>query len=186
MIGYLSGEILHTDSKYIILDVSGVGYKIYTNVTYLPSNTKEKASFWTYLAVRENSLDLYGFSQKEELDFFELLLSVSGIGPKSALGIMSVASLSNLIHAVSMGDTGHLIKVSGVGRKNAEKIVIELKDKISNFSNKTDSSLSQDIDALMALTSLGYSEKDAREALKKVTDTEDVGEKVKKALKLLS
>lgn len=199
MIGHLKGLVIHQDLKSIILDVAGVGYKIYTNTTVLnpPKQSegnrlyKAKATteleFWTYLAVRENALDLYGFQSKDELDFFELLVSsVSGIGPKSAMAIMSVASLQNLRHAISTGDTSHLTKVSGVGKKNAEKIVLELKDKLEGLSSDMTHSMSGDVDALEALKSLGYAERDAREALKKVTESKDTGDKVKKALKLLS
>jgi holliday junction DNA helicase RuvA len=114
------------------------------------------------------------------------LLTVSGIGPKSAMGILSVATLQNLRHAISTGDTSHLTKVSGVGKKNAEKIVLELKDKLDGWTLEAGSSMSGEVDALEALKSLGYGEREAREALKKVTDTKDTGEKVKKALKLLS
>ena len=187
MIGHLKGIIVRQDLKSIILDVNGVGYKIYTNTALVKSQKlKVRSQFWTYLAVRENALDLYGFATKEELDFFELLISVSGIGPKGALHIMTVASLSNLRNAIATGDTSHLTKVSGVGRKSAEKIVIELKDKLEGLVSDLGQSMSGDIDALDALKSLGYSERDAREALKKVSDVSDTGEKVKRALKLLS
>jgi Holliday junction DNA helicase RuvA len=177
--------------KFVILDVGGVGYKVNTNTAVLQKNIAEVAEFWTYLAVRENALDLYGFQTKEELDFFELLLTVSGIGPKSASSILSLASLSNLRRAISTGDTGHLTKVSGIGKKAAEKIVVELKDKMEGLGDGGDAdidgnSLSGDIDALEALKSLGYSERESREALKKVTDVFGAGEKIKKALKLLS
>lgn len=185
MIGHITGKIIHTDIKSIILDVSGVGYKIFTNTAILDKNADKMISFWTYLAVRETALDLYGFQTKEELDFFELLISVSGIGPKGALSILSIASLHNLRHAISTGDTSHLVKVSGIGKKNAEKIVIELKDKIENIGGDS-SSLSGDMDALEALKSLGYNEREAREALKKTDDIKDTGEKVRKALKILS
>jgi holliday junction DNA helicase RuvA len=187
MIGHLTGKIIHGDLKFVILDVGGVGYKVNTNTAVLQKNTADIAEFWTYLAVRENALDLYGFQTREELNFFELLLTVSGIGPKSALGILSLASLSNLRRAISTGDTGHLTKVSGIGKKAAEKIVVELKDKMDGVGFDDESnSLSGDIDALEALKSLGYSERESREALKKVTDVFGAGEKVKKALKLLS
>ncbi|HBD24749.1 MAG: Holliday junction DNA helicase RuvA [Candidatus Zambryskibacteria bacterium RIFOXYD1_FULL_40_13] len=194
MIGHLKGQIIYQDLKSIILDVSGVGYKIHTNTASLSSlersegNKSDKAQatteYWTYLAVRENALDLYGFKTREELSFFELLLTVSGIGPKSALGILSVASLQNLRHAVVTGDTAHLVKVSGVGKKNAEKIVLELRDKLEHVGGD-ESSLSDDIDALEALKSLGYGEREAREALKKVSEEKNTGEKIKKAMKLL-
>ena len=198
MIKHLQGTIIHEDLKSVVLDVNGVGYKIYTNTASLDSilpkrseGTDGKArattvSFWTYLAVRENALDLYGFREKEELEFFELLISVSGIGPKSAMAIMTVATLKNLRHAIATGDTSHLVKVSGVGKKNAEKIVLELKDKLERLPVDKSISISGDLDALEALKSLGYSERESREALKKVSDAKDAGEKVKKALKLLS
>lgn len=186
MIGHLKGTLLHQDLKSVVLDVAGVGYKIHTNTASLESQTGKMLEFWTYLAVRENALDLYGFAKKEELDFFELLLTVSGIGPKSAMGILSVATLQNLRHAVSTGDTSHLTKVSGVGKKNAEKIVLELKDKLDSNEFEIGLDGSSDADALEALKSLGYGEREAREALKKVVDSKDTGDKVKKALKLLS
>ncbi|MFZ2522351.1 MAG: Holliday junction branch migration protein RuvA [Minisyncoccia bacterium] len=183
MIGYLKGRIIDQDIKSIILGVSGVGYKVFTNVLNL--QTKGEIELWTYLAVRENALDLYGFSKKEELEFFELLITVSGIGPKSAMGILTLASLQNLKRAIKTGDTGHLTKVSGIGKKNAEKIVLELKEKLDDFEIGG-VSISGDVDAVEALKSLGYTERDSREALKKVTDGKDTGDKVKKALKLLS
>jgi Holliday junction DNA helicase RuvA len=183
MIGYLKGRVIDQDLKSVILDVSGVGYKIYTNTALLDSK-KDALEFWTYLAVRENALDLYGFTSKEELGFFELLITVSGIGPKSAMGILTVASVSNLRNAIVSGDTSHLIKVSGVGKKNAEKIVVELKDKLTGFEGGV--STSADVDVIEALKALGYGEREAREALKKVTDSKDTSDKIKKALKLLS
>jgi len=186
MIGYLKGTIIHQDLRSVVLDVNDVGYKIYTNTAVLEKNLKKPIAFWTYLAVRENAMDLYGFGTKEELNFFELLLTVSGIGPKSALGILSVATLPNLHHAIATGDISHLTKVSGIGKKNAEKIVIELKDKIENMFGVESGSLSGDVDVLEALKSLGYGEREAREVLKKVSGISDTGEKVKKALKLLS
>jgi Holliday junction DNA helicase RuvA len=186
MISHLKGTIISQDLKSVVLDVSGVGYKVFTNTALLDKSKKKEEEFWTYLAVRETALDLYGFKTKDELEFFELLLTVSGIGPKSAMAILSVATLQNLRHAISSGDTSHLTKVSGVGKKNAEKIVIELKDKLSGFVMESGHSISGDLDALEALKSLGYPEREVREALKKVSDTTDTGEKVKKALKLLS
>lgn len=184
MIGYLRGKVIEHDLKSVILDVSGVGYKIYTNTAFLDSKTSEILEFWTYLAVRENALDLYGFVTKEELGFFELLITVSGIGPKSAMGILSVATVGNLRSAISSGDTSHLTKVSGVGKKNAEKIVVELKDKLTGFEGG--GTVSGDVDVIEALKSLGYGEREAREALKKVGESKDTSDKIKKALKLLS
>ncbi len=192
MIGHLTGTLLSTDLKSVILDVSGVGYKIHTNTALLPEMPKEekpKISFWTYLAVRENALDLYGFQNRKELNFFELLLTVSGIGPKSAMGILNVATLGTLRQAIGTGDISHLTKVSGIGKKVAEKIVLELKDKITSLGIGSEedesSSMSADVDALLALQTLGYSERDAREALKK-SEGGNTEEKIRAALKNLN
>ena len=180
MIGYLKGTVVHHNLKSLVLDVSGVGYKIHTNIGSIHDG--KPTEFWTHLAVRENALDLYGFGKREELEFFELLITVSGIGPKSAMAIMSVATLANLRNAISTGDTSHLTKVSGVGKKSAEKIVLELKDK---FEHDAGEFISGDVDALEALKSLGYGEREAREALKKA-EGDTTEKKVRSALKKLS
>lgn len=185
MIGHLKGTIIHQDLKSVILDVGGVGYKINTNTAYLETKKSSPTEFWTYLAVRENALDLYGFGTKDELQFFELLISVSGIGPKSAMGILSVASIQNLRHAIATSDTSHLTKVSGIGKKNAEKIVLELKDKLEGLSADMSESISGDVDALEALKALGYGEREAREALKKA-EGDNTEKKVRSALKNLN
>ncbi len=181
MIGYLSGTILHRDLKKIIVLVGGVGYVVYTH-NDIQTHTDGTVELWTYMAVKENALELYGFTHREELDFFELLISISGIGPKSALNILSLTSLSQLKRAISSGDVGYLTKVSGIGKKNAEKIVLELKDKIDITDAHTEGN--EDIDALEALLSLGYSERDAREALREAAG-ETSQEKIKSALRNL-
>ena len=188
MIATLTGNILQKDLKHIVIDVSGVGYKV-----FCPLTTSEKAvigekiTVFTYLSVRENALDLYGFTLKEELNFFELLVaSVSGVGPKSALGILNVASPATLRKAVTTNDSGYLTKVSGIGKKTAEKIVLELKDKIIGSETENGVSASDESDVIEALKALGYSEKQIRETLKKIKDVSDAGEKIKKALKILS
>ena len=193
MIGYIRGTVVFQDLKSVIVDVSGVGYKIYTHSSGLDSQNAEshtegipiERTFFTYLAVRENALDLYGFERKEELDFFELLLTVSGIGPKSAMGILGVASIDTLFQAISTNDSDYLTKTSGVGKKNAEKIVLELKDKIDTLKPQGHTHFhTESDDALEALKSLGYSEKDSRNALKKA-EGETTQEKVRSALRNL-
>ena len=184
MIGHLTGTIIHADPRFVVLDVQGVGYKVYTNTGLLGTVAEQSVSFWTYLAVRETALDLYGFATKDELDFFELLLTISGIGPKSASNILSIASLSNLRQAIASGDTSHLTKISGIGKKVADKIVLELKDKIGLSGEEFGGNVSGDVDALLALQSLGYSEREARDALKTTVGTTE--EKVRAALKQLS
>jgi len=189
MISQLIGEINHLETSYIVLDVLGVGYKIFitTEVAHgLKTNPpKEPLKIWTHLAVRENALDLYGFLEKPDLDFFEMLITISGIGPKTALGILNVATVETLISAISSKDTSYLTKVSGIGQKNAEKIILELKNKITNLDN-SNPNMENDIDVIEALKTLGYSNKEAVEALKKVNPTiTDIGEKTKAAIKFL-
>jgi holliday junction DNA helicase RuvA len=128
-------------------------------------------------------LDLYGFLEMEELGFFEMLIGVSGIGPRSALAILGIASIETLRKAISTGDTAYLTKISGIGRKTAEKIVIELRDKMGADISTT--SLQGELDALEALKSLGYSQNEARDALKKVPAEANINIKIKEALKIL-
>jgi Holliday junction DNA helicase RuvA len=143
-------------------------------------------SFWTHLAVREDILDLYGFVMEDELHFFTLLLSVSGIGPRSALGILDIATVENLRHAISNGNVGYLTSVSGIGKKTAEKIVLELRDKIGRDGDGSHAALLGDVDTLDALRALGYSVQEARGALRKVpADINNSNERLREALRLL-
>jgi Holliday junction DNA helicase RuvA len=189
MIARLEGTISYNTDKYVIIDVSGVGYKVFISTDAMMSiNIGDKHAFWIYTAVRENSIDLYGFPQIEELSFFELLLDVSGIGPKGALGILSMASVDTLTRAIATGDTGYLTKVSGIGKKTAEKIVIELRDKMKSRmgADTSNSTLREESDIIEALKSLGYSQNEARDALKNVPEEiESTNAKIKEALKIL-
>src|SRR3989304_6892351 len=131
MIACLSGTVRRKDLNAIIVDVSGVGYKVLvTTETALEAAPSSPIFLWTHLVVRETSLELFGFLDKETLDIFELLITISGIGPKTALSILNVATPSMLRQAVASGDTTYLTRVSGIGKKNAEKIVLELRDKL--------------------------------------------------------
>lgn len=188
MIATLAGTVRHKDINALIVDVSGVGYRVLVPADVaLEAILSQPVLLWTHLAVRETSLELFGFLEKEGLNTFELLITISGIGPKTALGILNIVSPATLRQAVASGDTSYLTRASGIGKKNAEKIVLELKDKL----RVTDADKSVDTrtegDALEALISLGYSERDAREALKKVSkDIVGASERVKAALKLLA
>ena len=191
MISQLEGVIIHSDLRSIVLDVHGVGYKVWIGSENLQKKAKkgpETVRIWTYMSVRETSLDLYGFASAEELETFELLITISGIGPKTAAGILNVVSISTIRSAVVSNDPSYLTKISGIGKKNAEKIVRELSDKIGALESDIPSeSMRHDSDVIEALKSLGYAEREAREALKKVVDeTGNPGERVKKALKILS
>jgi Holliday junction DNA helicase RuvA len=192
MIGTITGTVSEIGVRCAIVDVGGIGYKVFvTDDTIHLLKLSKTAMFWTYLAVRENALDLYGFLSKKEKDFFELLIGVSGIGPKSALNILSLVSAEALASSIQTGSVAHLVKVSGIGKKTAEKIVLELKDKLGGFGSDengfTAAGMSSDMDAILALQALGYEADDAREALKKVSrDISDIGDKVKAALKVLA
>jgi len=189
MISRLSGTVVDLTEKYTILDVSGVGYKIFCSTDTLATLSLDTlASLHTHLAVREDALDLYGFSNAGELHFFELLISVSGIGPKSALGILGIASTDTLKKAIATGDTGYLTKVSGIGRKTAEKIVLELRDKLRAHAGSKESggALRAESDVIEALKALGYSGNDARDALKEIpAEVTGTNARIKEALKIL-
>ncbi len=189
MIARIEGIIVHIDTKFIIIDVSGVGYKLSITPENLTTSVLgEHGTFWVHTAVRENSIDLYGFKSINEMSFFELLLDVSGIGPRSALSILSIAPIDTLKRAIATGDTGYLNKVSGIGKKTAEKIIIELRDKLKDYKNDSDtpSVLRDESDILEALKSLGYSQNEARDALKQVPPTTiGTNARIKEALRLL-
>jgi holliday junction DNA helicase RuvA len=187
MIARIEGKIITKDLNSIIVDVGGVGYRIFaSNDTLGQSHEGRNISLWTYLAVRENALDLYGFIEKDERVFFELLIGVSGIGPKSAIAILSLAPVTTLKKAITSEDATYLTRVSGIGKKSAQKIIIELKDKLGKGSSDDELSLKEEADALEALKALGYSAHDARESLKKVSDqTLGTNERIKEALRIL-
>jgi Holliday junction DNA helicase RuvA len=186
MISQITGQIIHKADKFVIVETNDIGYKVFATTELLSmAKLDEKIKIWTYLAVRENALDLYGFSNKKELDFFELLITISGVGPKTALNILNVANVDSLRKAISTNETAHLTKVSGLGKKMADKIVLELKGKLGSYEEVA-LGLKEEIDALEALKSLGYSHKESREALqeidKAITSTSG---RVKAALKHL-
>lgn len=187
MIGHLRGTVLASRSGFLILAAGGVGYKVAaTRATLLTLKEGSEAALWTHLAVREDILDLYGFSSEEELHIFNLLLSVSGIGPKSALAIVDIASVETLRSAISTGRSEYLTKVSGIGKKTAEKIVLELRDKIGLGTALEGASLKGDEEALEAMRALGYSAGEARDALRKVpAEIEKSSDRLREALKIM-
>jgi len=184
MIGSIKGKITFKNEKFIIVETGGVGYKISIPLSVLSKKIDDEVFLWVHTHVREDAFDLYGFLDRQELEFFEMLINVSGIGPKSALVILGIASIETFRKAISTGDISYLTKISGIGKKTAEKIIIELRDKIGE--NKSDISLKGELDALEALKSLGYSQNEAREALKKVSADSNTNTKIREALKILS
>lgn len=176
----------------MILGVRGVGYKVFVSRETLGNLPKIESfsKLFTYLYVRENELDLYGFLTRGELAMFELLIGISGIGPKGALSILSVASPKDLRIAILSGNDKLLTKVSGIGKKTAQKIILELKEKVEEFridgGEGMPEELEQRQDAIDALVALGYLQRDAREALSHVSkEVMDIEERVKEALKIL-
>lgn len=185
MIGYIEGTIRAMRPNHLLVVTGGIGYKVFcTKETIARFDTGDAAAFYTHLAVREDALDLFGFADEEELRFFDLLLSVSGIGPKSALSILDTASVETIKSAVVTGNANYLTGVSGIGKKTAEKIVLELKDKVAPGDGAIANSA--DIEALEAMRSLGYSAQEAREALRSVgAEFESASERLREALRVV-
>lgn len=187
MIALLDGKIELKTEKFIILNVKGVGYKVFCSAPTLKKlgDKDKEGKLFIHLYSRENILDLYGFLSFEELEFFELLISVSGIGPKVALSVMMLAPVKTLKQAIASGQKTLLTKVSGIGARTAERIILELKSKV--FANVDDiQRLSSDSEAIDALVGLGYTNYQVREALKQVPDkVKKIEQRIKDALKIL-
>lgn len=178
---------MNKGNNFVIIEVREVGYKVFVNPTMLAElEIGQEIDCYTHQYVREDSLDLYGFKSLDDLELFELLLSISGIGPKSALGTLAIASADEIKESISHGDPALLQKVSGIGKKTAERVVLELREKISyisptQISSENGNTSGEEIDALLAL---GYSMQQARDALKNVSsDIKDSGERIREALK---
>lgn len=188
---YIEGTVAHKGIDFIVVDAGGVGYKINTTDSAVSKvSAGEKKKIYTYLNVREDALDLYGFLTEEELNLFKLLISVSGIGPKVGLGILSSIMPSEFALAVVTGNIKAITKAPGVGPKVAQRIILELKDKMKkaeiseipqDYGAFTDSS----DEAVSALMVLGYTQGEAKSVLSKVEDGLSVEDTVKRALKLL-
>jgi Holliday junction DNA helicase RuvA len=187
MIAKLNGKIDLLRDNYVIVDVNGVGYKVFVTVhTFGMIAGKQAVELYTHTYVREETLALYGFVEIEELEMFELLISISGIGPKAAMGILAIADPKTIGMAVLNEDPSILTRVSGVGKKIAQRVILELKNKITDMPSHEKAQLESDSDAFEALVAMGYSVSESREALKLISnDIKDVGERVKLALKSL-
>lgn len=190
MISFLTGKVILKTEKYLIAAVNDVGYKVFCGekaMAALPAVGGEIKLF-TYLAVRETEWNLFGFLTHAELELFELLISISGIGPKTAAGILSGASVDDLEEAIVLGDETILARVSGIGKKMAQKIVLELKSKIKKLSGGSGEkfSVADEIEIIDALVALGYKIGEAREAVKQVPiEIKGIEKRVGEALKRL-
>ena len=185
MIHFVRGILEETGNDYVVLDNHGIGYLIYTPSSVLDElpNRGETVRMYTYMYVREDQMTLYGFLNRDDLQIFKMLISVSGIGPKGALGILSTITPNQFRFAVISGDAKAISKAPGIGPKTAQKLIIELKDKLKIedvFEEESVSSTGVALDqnaqkeAMMALVSLGYSETEAFGALKKIQATADM------------
>ncbi len=188
---YIRGKLIFKDEQRVAVDANGVGYLINTTLTSLSQLTEvgTEVVLYTYLHVREDIMELYGFSTKEEKNIFMLLLSVSGVGPKAALSILSVLNANSFAVAVVTNDAKAIAKASGVGAKTAQRIILELKDKFSgseilpdNMQSGGENVSDSRNEAVSALVALGYNISEANEMIKKVDANLSVEEIIKKAL----
>ena len=196
MIRFIKGSIADVEEGCLIIENGGIGYRIFVPASLIDRHYKnQEIKLHTYMNVREDAMLLYGFESKEDLKLFEQLLTVNGIGPKAGLGILSALNGDDLRFAVLAGDVQAICKAPGIGKKTAQKLILELKDKLSleeafeqklasNHSGET-AALNESHEAVMALTALGYSSTEALKAVKAVEGYEsmDVESLLKAALK---
>lgn len=187
MIASISGTIAAKGDRFLVVETGGIGYRVFVGITTLGSMLEGgNIKLFTYHHVSETANDLFGFPTLEEVGFFEMLLSVSGIGPKTALNVMNIARLEELKTAIAKNDATLLTKVSGIGKKTAERIVLELQGKISSTEDHT-TATSEDVTVIDALVSLGYSRNEARDAVRGLpVDIATISDRVREALKTLS
>lgn len=195
MFYYIKGTAAHKGANFAVIDAGGVGYRIFTSATSLSRiETGAQTTMYTYMYVREDTMNIYGFSTNEELSMFEHLISVNGVGPKAALAILSAAPPERFALAVVTGDTKLITRAQGVGPKLAQRIILELKDKMKTEdlpksaedtfvqTAEMSDSLSEAVSALMVL---GYSQTEAQSAVSKCAPSDEVELIVKQALKNL-
>ena len=191
MIGRLSGKLIEKQPPQIIVDVQGLGYELDVPMStfYNLPGLGESITLFTHLVVREDAHLLYGFGSDDERRAFRQLLKISGVGPKLALSVLSGLSVADLAQTVAMQETGRLTKIPGVGKKTAERLVLELRDKLDHVSSVAGSSATPKAssgDVLNALLTLGYNEREAQWALKQIPNDLNVSESIRQALKQLS
>ncbi len=190
MISAIEGNVIGRFQNSLIINVGGVGYRVFVTTDTLARHVDgDMVRCWTHLVVRDDAMELYGFLSRDELAFFELLLLVSGIGPRSALGIIGLGNLEKVKSAIAANDSKYLTSVAGIGKKSAEKIVVELRDKIADMH--IEESVSQqrgtESDVIEALKALGYTPQQAREAVGHIPeDARGTKDRLKEALRYLT
>ena len=200
MYEYIKGKYMGINKDYIIIENNNIGYKIFTSGATMAEMPGINDEVMLYLEqiVREDFIGLYGFKDREELEMFKLLLSISGVGAKAALSLLSISRINNLKYAIIMEDDKHLCRAPGIGKKTAGRIILELKDKIKKEDIMSGVDIQEGFEdlqptvnantvgeALGALLALGYSEKEAETALKQVDKTASLEDNIKDCLKVL-
>ena len=199
MYEYIKGKYMGINKDYIIIENNNIGYKIFTSGATMAEMPGINDEVMLYLEqiVREDFIGLYGFKDREELEMFKLLLSISGVGAKAALSLLSISRINNLKYAIIMEDDKHLCRAPGIGKKTAGRIILELKDKIKKEDIMSGVDIQEGFEdlqptvnantvgeALGALLALGYSEKEAETALKQVDKTASLEDIIKDCLKV--
>ncbi len=186
MIGRIQGTLIESNPPQVLVDVHGIGYEVDVPMStfYNLPGLGEKVTLLTHMVVREDAQLLYGFLTAPERDCFRQLLKVTGIGARTALAILSGMSVEMLVQAVAMQEVGILTKVPGIGKKTAERLILELKDKLGSamISSGVTAASSAVADVIKALVSLGYSEREATQAAKKLPEDIDLSEGIRLAL----
>lgn len=198
MLYNVKGILTVTDVNYIVIECGGVGFKCFTTVNTVKSIGKigEQVNAYTYLAVREDAMDLYGFATMEELDAFKLLITVSGVGPKAAIAVLSELTPDRLALCIASGDAKSITRAQGVGKKTAERVVLELKDKMGTITTGGTADIvsslsgiaqrSEASEAIEALVALGYSQSDASVVVGTMDKSLSVDEMIRLGLKQLA
>ena len=199
MYEYIRGQFQGISKDYVVIELNNIGYKIFTSGNTMSNMPKVGDEVLLYLEqiVREDFIGLYGFTTREELEMFKLLLSINGVGAKAALSLLSISTVNNLKYAIMMGDEKHITRAPGIGKKTAQRIILERKDKlkpdeltseegqlIEGINDNSDYSFNIN-ETLSALMALGYTEKEAQKALEKVDKTLSIENMIKESLKLL-
>ncbi len=180
MIAFLRGKAVNSGTDHVVIDVGGIGYKVFVPATVISKvgDPQQDITLYTYLHVREDAMQLFGFLEESDRGVFELLLQVSGIGPKVALAVLSAATVPSLVQAVINEQVNVLTQIPGVGKKMAQRVIVELKDKFAKIDVGDSAGITAETvsgpddtagDALQALAALGYNPAEAKKALAKVT-----------------
>lgn len=188
MIYSIQGKISHLKTDFIVVETNGLSYQVFVTDFLLEKiKIDQNIKLFTYLEVRENAMELYGFKNQIELEYFKRLRSISGIGPKSTMNILSLVRLPDLEKAILSEKADILTKISGIGKKTAQRIILELKGKIAKTSKKPLESTEDDSLVIDALISMGYTLAQARQAIKKIPqEIQGTKKRLKQALKTLS